>query len=267
MTKLNDLAVSARLANRARPGITFRVGGCDLPGYPGTILVADGIVKQGCFDAKEPKNPDVGCRNYGNSDYEVSNAHQWLNADGKKWFKPQHEYDASPTKANIFDGDNPYANDPGFLTDFSPAFKAALAKATIKTRKIEDGSTHEMLASVWLMSGAEVGFDAKRTDDNDEGEMFPLFADFLMRIAAPTAEAVETASYQPRSFNPRESWWYWLRSPYATNSYYVRYVSASGAELRVGAYDGVSGLRPALLLKSDIAVSDEPDANGVYWID
>lgn len=266
MTKLNDLAVSTRVANRARPGIILRVGGRDLPGYPGTILVADNIIKQGCFDAKEPKNPDVGRRNYGNSDYEVSNAHQWLNADGKKWFKPQHEYDASPTKANIFDGDNPYANDPGFLTDFSPAFKAALAKATIKTRKIEDGSIHEMLASVWLMSGAEMGFDAKRTDDNDEGVMFPLFEDFRMRIASPTAEAVETASYQPRSFNPRESWFYWLRSADATGSYNVRNVSASGAENN-NACLGSGGLRPALLLKSDISVSDRPDANGVYWID
>lgn len=267
MTKLKDLPVSARVANRARPGIILRVGGRDLPGYPGTILVADGIVKQGCFDAKEPKNPDVGCRNYGNSDYEVSNAHQWLNSDGKKWFKPQHEYDASPTKANIFDGDNPYANDPGFLTDFSPAFKAALAKATIKTRKIEDGSIHEMLASVWLMSGAEVGFDAKRTDGNDEGEMFPLFADFRMRIAAPTAEAVETASYKPKSFNPHEGWWYWLRSPSAAYSYNVRNVGTSGAESNNNACNGISGLRPALLLKSDISVSDEPDASGVYWID
>ncbi|MDR2513923.1 MAG: DUF6273 domain-containing protein [Christensenellaceae bacterium] len=38
-----------------------------------------------------------------------------------------------------------------------------------------------------------------------------------------------------------------VRSPNATNSYYVRYVNTSGAELNDDAYNGNNGLRPALV--------------------
>jgi hypothetical protein len=57
-----------------------------------------------------------------------------------------------------------------------------------------------------------------------------------MKIAAPNTEAVETASY----------------------------LYADGAEGIHDANNGYTGLRPALLLKSGISVSDEPDERGVY---
>lgn len=260
--KIAMLPIGAKLADKNRPNIILRVAGRDLPGYPGTIVVTDSIIKQGCFDAQEPTNPDDRRRRWGNNNYPHSNAHQWLNADGPDWFKPTHEHDAPPIADHTYDGDNPYMGEPGFLTAFSDAFKAALTEADIKTRVTDDDSIQTIKAKAWLMSATEVGFDK----DGDEGAPFPLFEEFRMRIASPTAEAVETASYQPESFNPDEGWYYWLRSPYSGHSNNVRLVNTGGSEAYLSAYHGSVGLRPALLLKSDISVSDEPDERGVYII-
>ena len=113
------------------------------------------------------------------------------------------------------------------------------------------------------MSATEVGFDA----DGTEGAFLPLFDDFRMRVAAPTPEVVETASWTPEDFNPTTAWYWWLRSPNASNSYYVRLVDTTNEESISYAYGGGAGLRPALLLKSDISVSEAPDERGVYIIE
>jgi len=146
--KLSQLPIGAHFADKNRPNIVLRVGGRDLPGYPGTIGIAVHIIKQGCFDAKELTNPDENCVHHGNNHYPTSNAHQWLNADGPDWFKPAHEHDAAPVADNIYDGDNPYAGDPGFLTGFSDAFKAALTEADVKTRNAKTDETETTKACV-----------------------------------------------------------------------------------------------------------------------
>ena len=266
MKQLKDLHIGAKFADRNNPSVILRVAGHDLPGYPGTIGVTDNIIKQGCFDAKEPKNPDRARRDYGNNHYPTSNAHQWLNADGSDWYKPAHEHDAPPTADNIYDGDNPYAKDPGFLTAFSEEFTAALTEADIKTRNMKTGELETIKASVWLMSAREVGIEMKRPDDKDEGEQFPLFDDFRMKIASPSEEAVEAADWKPSNFNPTEGWYYFLRSPLAAYSHVVRIVLSDGSVTYSFAFYGTRGLRPALILKSDILVSDEPDENGIYII-
>jgi len=260
---LKDLSVGTMLADKDAPNLILRIGGRDLPGYPGTIGIADNIVKQGCFDAREPDNPNKNRARWGNNHYPTSNAHQWLNAEGSDWYKPQHDYDAPPIADNIYDGDNPYAKEPGFLTRFSQTFRDALAEADIQTHNAITGEVETIKAKAWLLSATEVGFDK----DGDEGVFLPLFADFRMKVAAPNAEAVETASYQPSNFNPTEGWPYLLRSPDAGSSDIVRRVYSDGTESYNDAYYGVSGLRPALLLKSGILVSDEPDKRGVHIIE
>lgn len=261
--ELKTLSVGTMLADKNAPNLILRIGGRDLPGYPGTIVVADSIIKQGCFDAREPSNPDQRRARWGNNHYPTSNAHQWLNADETEWYKPQHDYDAPPAADYIYDGDNPYVEEPGFLARFSETFRNALAEADIQTFNGITGEIETIKAKAWLLSATEVGFDK----DGNEGVFLPLFADFRMKVAAPNAEAVATASYQPDSFNPNEGWPFFLRSPHAGHSNNVRHVYSDGTEYYNYAYNGSSGLRPALLLKSGILVSDEPDKRGVHIIE
>ena len=42
---LKDLSVGTMLADKDAPNLILRIGGRDLPGYPGTIGIADNIVK------------------------------------------------------------------------------------------------------------------------------------------------------------------------------------------------------------------------------
>jgi hypothetical protein len=255
---LNDLSLGAMFADKETPNLILRVGGRDLPGYPAP-LASPTTSSAGCFDAREPKNPDRNRANWGNNHYPTSNAHQWLNSEENDWFKPQHDHDAPPSLTTSSTATT-LRQHPGFLARFSRAFRDGLTEADIKTRNAKTGDTETIKAKVWLLSATEVGFDT----DGTEGVLLPIFADFRMKIAAPNAEAVETASYQPGGFNPTEGWPYLLRSPDAANSYIVRRVNSDGTEGRGNAYNGDLGLRPALLLKSEISVSDEPDERGVY---
>ena len=53
-------------------------------------------------------------------------------------------------------------------------------------------------------------------------------------------------------------WYYYLRSPYASDSYHVRSVRSDGTLDGDIAYVGYYGVRPALNLSSSILVSDSP---------
>jgi len=256
MKILKDLPIGAKFADKGRPNIVLRVAGRDLDGYPGTIGVTDNIVRLGCFDAREPGNPDRYCAMYGNNYYATCNARRWLTVDGEGWYTPAHKYDAPPIADNVFNGENPYADDPGFLTGFSDVFKAAMVKANIKTRNANTGEIETVNDSVWLMSATETGYD----ENGDEGVFFPIFEEFRMKIATIDHNAVDT-----HDSLKSKSWYYWLRSPTATNSNNVRVVSTDGSVYGISAYVGPYGLRPALLLKSDISVS-EPDDYGVYYV-
>src|SRR5690606_17356118 len=61
---------------------------------------------------------------------------------------------------------------------------------------------------------------------------------------------------------PIDDWW-WLITPYSTSTagyaHIVRIVSSDGSLCSHAAYYGHRGLRPALILKSDILVSIERD--------
>jgi hypothetical protein len=256
MKTLSQLPIGARFADRANLHTVLRVAGHKIPGYPGTIGVADNIVMLGCFDACEPNNPDRGRASGGNNHYPVSNVHQWLNAVEDDWYQPQHEHDEPPITKHVYSGDNPYASKPGFLTRFSDAFVEALAYAEIRTLN----KTNK--ARVWLLSATEIGFDKNGT----EGMYFPLFDDPRMRRATPTQEAVYAADTELAGFSTRESWRYFLRSPYAASSSNVRLVYLDGTEYYSSAFDGRVGLRPAFLLQSEISVSDEPDECGIYLV-
>ena len=56
-----------------------------LIGHKGTgrvKLVTERIITLKCFDAKEPSNPNIDRRDYGNNRYSQSNIDQWLNSAG-----------------------------------------------------------------------------------------------------------------------------------------------------------------------------------------
>lgn len=249
--------------------IIWEIGDKNHAGYPANsvTLVAANILKLACFDAKESGNSDSSRRNYGNNRYSLSNLRQWLNKAGSPWYQAQHGADAAPTNANVWSNYNEYDDEAGFLTGFSAQMLAAILNTTLTVAKasVDGGGSETVTDRVFLLSKAEVGLGAE--NGVSEGSTLAMFSDNASRQCRPTAQAVANSEYTSGSLSASQPWWYWLRSPYASNSDGVRSVYSDGAlSYYHGAYGGDGGVRPALNLSSSILVSDSPDSDGAYTI-
>ena len=241
--------------------IIWEIGDKNHAGYPANsvTLVAANILKLACFDAKENGNGDNNRRNYGNNRYSLSNLRQWLNKAGSPWYQAQHGADAAPTNANVWNNYNEYDDEAGFLTGFSAQMLAAILNTTLTVAKasVDGGGSETVTDKVFLLSKAEVGLGAE--NGVSEGSTLAMFSDNTSRQCRPTAQAVSNSEYKTSSLSASQYWYYYLRSPYASDSYSVRVVYSDGALDLYNAYLGSNGVRPALYLKSDISVSLDGD--------
>lgn len=271
--KLSSLPVGTKVVDTQTKyngeAITWLVGGHDHYATNQTAMVAEKIITLKAFDAIETSNTDSNRKNYGNNRYAHSNLRQWLNSAAASWYAAQHSADAPPTNANVWNNNNEYDQEAGFLTNFSVNLRNALIPTSLTVAKntVTDGGGSETVTDkVFLLSNTEVGL----ANENSiaEGKRLALFttAD-SSRLAYPTAEAVSKSEYKDTSnLTTSKAWYYWLRSPYAGNSNNARNVYSSGALHNNYAYNGHNGVRPALNLSSDILVSDSVDSDGAYTI-
>ena len=248
--------------------IIWEIGDKNHAGYPANsvTLVAANILKLACFDAKESGNSDSSRRNYGNNRYSLSNLRQWLNKAGSPWYQAQHGADTAPTNANVWSNYNEYDDEAGFLTGFSAQMLAAILNTTLTVAKasVDGGGSETVTDRVFLLSKAEVGLGAE--NGVSEGSTLAMFSDNASRQCRPTAQAVSNSEYKTSSLSASQYWYYYLRSPSASDSSYVRRVSSVGSLGSNYAYHGDLGVRPALNLSSSILVSDSPDSDGAYTI-
>lgn len=270
--KLSTLPVGAKVKDvqstyRGKP-IIWTVADKNHPGYPGesVTLITEKIIALKAVDAKEPNNSEGNRREYGNNRYRYANIVKWLNSEGS-WYNAQHSQDAPPNSGNVYGAYNPYDSEQGFLTGFSQNFKNSIKETnlTVVKSSTDGGGSESVSAKVFLASTTEVGL----ANENGiaEGSKLALFSDDNSRKAYPTAEAVNNSNYTSSSFTTSQPWYWWLRTPYASTSYYVRDVNTSGALSYLSAYSGIYGVRPLCNLKSDILVSDSTDSDGAYRIE
>jgi hypothetical protein len=266
---LGGLAVGAKIKYGSIYGnkIQWKVSDKNHTGFPSNsvTLITDRIIKIMAHDGKEANNSDSNRKSYGNNRYKDSNIRQWLNKDSAAgaWYVAQHSADAAPTTANCANY-NGYDTLAGFLNGFTAEEKAALLSTTLTVGKatVDGGGTETVTDKIFLPSGTEVGLST----DYTEGSKLASFSDNASRIAMPTADAVSNSNYTNSSLNVSAGWYYWLRTPYASNSYHVRSVHTSGALSSNYAHNGYRGLRPACNLSSDLLVSDSVDADGCYTV-
>lgn len=179
----------------------------------------------------------------------------------------QHSADASPTNTNVWSNYNEYDQEKGFLANFSTQLKKQLLTVTKRTAKnnVTDGGSYEdVVQKIFLLSNTEVGL----ANENNivEGSIYDYFKTASNRIAYLTAEAVSKSEYKSTNVLASQPGWWWLRTPYASCSYYARYVSAGGSLDYGYAYYGGIGVRPACVVSSSILVSDAADTDGAYTI-
>jgi len=218
-----------------------------------------------CFDAKESSNPNGSRQSYGNNRYSQSNIDQWLNSQAASWYSARHSYDAPPNNANVWNNYSEYDTEAGFLSNFESDFRKAILDAVIRVAKntVTDGGGYEDITrKVFLLSNTEVGL----SNENGvaEGTLWSYFSGAARRQCYPTAEAVSNSEYTNSSLNASSYWYWWLRTPYASDAYYARIVITDGSLDNRNAYGGYLGVRPALYLESGNLVSDSTDTDGAY---
>ncbi len=251
--------------------IAWIIADKDHNGYPsGAItLVTERIIDLRAFDAKEANNSNADRKNYGNNKYSVSNIQQWLNSRAvSNWYTNQHSQDAPPTNADTSNYGTGYDDHPGFLQYFSDDEYAALldTQLTVAKNTVTDGGGTEIVTSkVFLLSATEVGL-GDEISGSPEGGKLALFSNDTSRVATLTPQCLNNTLSTNKPSTVTDAWYWWLRTPVASNANYVRYVHSSGTLGYNYAYGGYYGLRPALNLTSVISVSDTTDSDGCYIV-
>lgn len=194
------------------------------------VLDADSVEALGKrqFDAKEPSNPNTNIQKYGNSEYVLSNIHQWLNATkgAYEWYTPQHSYDAPPD----------YQSEAGFLNGWDATDVKALELANWYR------SDNYFSSRIALVSSVEVG---KYAGDNNEHRL---------DIFKSVSDALIGGAYYTRTYF----------SVWQTD--YITTPANNGSTPPPPAVCATLYVRPICKPLSNTQVSTEPDSDGCYTI-
>ena len=273
---LSNLAVGSKVKfgsysvnGEAAQPIVWTIVAKNHTGYPSNsvTLHTSEIIDLRCFDAKEPNNSNSDRQKYGNNLYSVSNIDQWLNKDaaGGAWYSAAHSADHSPdTTAGTGNYGTQYAARPGFLNGFTNNEKAAILSTTIRVVKPSaDGDSYEdIVRKVFLPSTTEVGL----SNENNiaEGAAWGYYTSNTARIGYVTQQCFNNTPSSSKPSSKTTAWYWWLRTPYYSYAYYARFVYSGGSLDYSSAYNGVTGVRPALNLSNTLKVSDSTDSDGCY---
>lgn len=276
MATLGSLPIGAKIKvpHSVMGDIIFRKCDQNHEGYPenSTTLTTNEIILLRAFDAREKNNTNSGRQLQGNNRYSVSNIDQWLNstASAGQWYSPQHDTDQSPNSTSVV-SENPYDTDAGFLAGFDARFIAAIQDTTIKVARntVTDGGGYETLTrKVFLPSLTE--FYDQSENSIMEGSVLRYFVGQTnerreAKISTYAAEDNNTKN-PSKTVTAGEKWSYWLRTPVASSSSWVRSGHRGGAANEHAASSGQRGIRPLCNLNSDTLIDDQPDSNGVYQL-
>ncbi|MDO8685598.1 MAG: DUF6273 domain-containing protein, partial [Clostridiales bacterium] len=203
----------------------------------GGMLVSEYVLCQKAFDAAENGTANEG------SEYDVQKwgSNQWSNSNIREWLNSSSQTVSfttqAPVKSAVEGGYNAYADEPGFLSNFTQSERG----------KIQAVSHEGVTDKVFLLSEDEVN---KYVGSSDSQRKRKITYIGLLK----SEHKYGMGGYY---------WWYWTRTPYPSYPYGVRSVDSSGHLYYFYANDGFVGVLPALNLQSDIFKSgkgtrDEP---------
>lgn len=246
--------------------VIWKVADINHQGYPANsiTLISDKILAARPFDAEE----QVTNRWSGNSRYSLSNIRQWLNSDAEagKWYVQQHTNDKPPAKpyANY----NTYAEDAGFLNQFSIDFKNALipTELIVPLHKTDGTGYDTIVDKVFLATTAEIGLAYEYS--YIDGYLLAVFnSSDSSRYATGTQEAYDDSLY-PKDFTPiGKPWRWWLRMHWKDGTDVAAImVGTNGKRDSRATSSEFGGVRPLCNIPSTVRVSETPDENGVYTI-
>lgn len=230
-------------------------------GYPtGSVtLVARYIIDLRAYDASEGDSSETP---RGNDLYKLSNLHQWLNssASAGQWYAPSNSADEPPTAENV-DRGAAYYDRPGFLYNFASSEQAALLSTTLYEQgKTAVGSSFS--AKVFLLSIAELGAGESFVKDNSS----PITQLSGYRYCTATSQVLTYSTSTQKPSSTSASVTYWTRNDGVSGTAVYCVDGRQGEEVMTSTTpnSGYIGVRPALNLSGNMAVSDITDSSGAY---
>ena len=161
-------------------------------------------------------------------------------------------YNACQNGYNVYNGNSldSFCNEQ-HIQCLDPVIRACLVNVPIPTTDGHVNGTwsatvRNLMRKCFSLSAAEVG------NGGSDGTAFSYLSTQANRIAYQ--DETTTAVY------------WWLRSPYSSDTDYAYRVITDGSVNDGSIYYGVSCARPALALSSEILVSDSADSSGCYTI-
>jgi len=235
--------------------ILWRVIHLDEDGDP--MILSDKILCLKAFD-EERRNKKPSCSN----EWEASNIRYWLNS-----YELSIDWMQNSPLKHFKD---PYNNEKGFLADgnFTLEERSLIKLITHKVLLANDykhkknGGTKPLTCNVHIAKVVQ-NYDTAHYK-NVEDKVFFLsikeLHEYLYKNgweyrAKPTAKALENTIWKHQELDSSKYWTTWLRTPFVTDSSFMRYVSYSGHIRHRQGCDGFNGVRPALFLnKSSVNI-------------
>ncbi len=180
------------------------------------LLVSERIICLKAFDASGicPSHSGADTQKFGSSAWETSTLRAWLNsAEEKVEYK-----NAVPSGSNLHEGYNPYDSEKGFLhaDNFGKNSSSTIA---------DEG--------VFLLSTEQI---KKHIPEKER--------------AKTCTKSALLASDAPYLATTAKKTWYWTSSPISSNNVSAATVTSGGGFYKSLAYDGATGVCPALYLKT-----------------
>ncbi len=233
----------------------------------GYLLLSEKILCLKPFDAAGDLTDTRGTdarKQYGSNYWEKSNIRLWLNSESSK---VDYQGQKPPSKENIYLGYNPYNNEPGFLANFTSGERKLINPAAHRCilafcdKSERDGGIQKHIYNENIgkvLTNYKNAFYSDVTDkvflpDIDELKEYVYDRKWPL-IKAPTVEAVKNSNYVEEYFKSTEKWFYYLRTPYASTSNWVRIVQRGGGISYGNPFRGDTGIVPALYIKPGVPI-------------
>jgi hypothetical protein len=259
----------------------------------GPLMLADKIICLKAFDAKTSENSTTGSHSrrkyyesYGSNYWADSNIRSWLNSTAAagevEWLCGN-----PPSESYVQEGYNDYADEAGFLTNFTQSerntMKEVRQKSILSYPEIDAGmATTGTEKHVWGMRITSVvaNYDSAYAEYVTD-KMFLLDVKQVNAvynngsvlgddyyIGEPTAQCVKHSELIHSSLSTGKKWDYWLRSPVSPD-YSVYRVNSTGSLYHTAdAYHGGSGVRPAFYLADNTSFTyGDGTENNPYTVD
>lgn len=178
------------------------------------LLQTKNIITFKAFDSSGDGEADT--KRLGSSDFENSTLKLWLNSSENVNYAG-----AKPDKKNVLNGKNAYSDEKGFLNS---------KNFTEEQKKMIDER------GVFILSKEQIS------------DLFPK--ELKVKTATKSAIIQDESNYL---FTTSQGVWYWTSTPCETNRTSVATVTSSGDYYKASAFDGVTGVCPALFLLDEEA--------------